>query len=44
VDRFTDRFSERRTEAAISILMFYAGASLKRAPAAAPPARRRKIG
>jgi DNA-binding MarR family transcriptional regulator len=31
VDRFTRRFSESRTEAAISILMFYAGVSLKRA-------------
>ncbi len=44
VDRFTAGFSESRTEAAISILMFYAGVSLKRAPAEAAPVRRRKIG
>ena len=30
VDRFSHGLSENRTEAAISILMFYAGVSLKR--------------
>ncbi len=40
VDRFTGGISESRTEAAISILMFYAGVSLKRTPAEANPSRR----
>ena len=44
VDRFTHAFSESRTEAAISILMFYAGVSLKRRQNGQLPARRRKIG
>jgi DNA-binding MarR family transcriptional regulator len=34
VDRFTRGFSDSRTEAATSILMFYAGVSLKRVPPA----------
>lgn len=44
VDRFTHGFSESRSEAAISILMFYAGVSLKRRQNGQIPARRRKIG
>jgi DNA-binding MarR family transcriptional regulator len=44
VDRFTEGFSENRTEAAISILMFYAGVSLKRPAGEQIPAKRRKIG
>jgi DNA-binding MarR family transcriptional regulator len=44
VDRFTHAVSESRTEAAVSILMFYAGVSLKRRTTEQTPARRRKIG
>jgi DNA-binding MarR family transcriptional regulator len=44
VDSFSHGLSESRTEAAISILMFYAGVSLRRRAGEQIPARKRKIG